>query len=691
MTMLAWQYWFMSALSGGAGTRAEQVAAELVRCRQRGLDRLDRIDHRQRPVPAPELEALASGYVSRQNITVTGRVAQIKILLSAALDAFSASGSDDARLVRGLLFGEPARLAGGGRRDAPDQVPVLVVQKSPGQLLRDARRSFGEPSETLFRERFKTAFRTFAEFLLQHADPRGAATETADSGRPAEVAAQQLRVTVTELEDGRPQRFIELLADATEATVVGFDNELLADALGAALELKRARQGDPRAFWRSLDVVFLGPALLDYLDDHAVSPDRRVVVRERRRTMTDASQSVALLLRKSGATEWTISYTPLLPAFAGSLFVLPGQRHVVQLIVRQPAPRTRMADRLYLEFDDTPSEYFTKAFRRIVDRSITDNRPVPVGNTFGGTFVCTETVYRAEVLRRGSGGQGWLPMVVVITTQRRRGQVAPLLQLRTEKNAVRELGLLSHLSRHIYQEEPSPFPAAQPISAPPSFDINSECARFAAQLRVQTETGDDMLPDIKELGTGRYVNPDTDNLFFFVYSLDLPEETKLPPRSDIYSFTLGELLDIRAYQALRIASALCKIDERPGRFWQTAVELATLNLTLHKRGELASRMVRLADGPAAGLARVAAEIDEALAAAVPTCESAGRELRITGLAGWQYREFYTVLVPQYAKVGVPGAAEELSRISSDQERSIISRVASLYRDEDLLRSVPIEL
>jgi hypothetical protein len=664
----------MSAIFDLSAARTEQIAAELARCRQRGLERIDRDDQRQRPVLAAELETLAGQYTSRLRITATGRTAQIKVLLAAALQAYGASGNtDDANLIRGLLFSDS----------------TLIVRKSAGVLLRETRQRFGEPSEALFREQFKTAFSRFAAYLVQFVG------DTADGREPSPDGAQSGRGSLMQVLAGpvgdKPVRFTELLADAAEVTIVGFDNELLEASLREGLELKRARRGDPLAFWRSLEIVFLSESLLDYIDDHAVSPDRRVAVRERRRTMTETKRSVRLLLRKSGGTDWSVSDLPFLPGFAGSLFVLPDARHVVQLIVRQPASRTRTADQVYLEFDDLPNEYFTKAFRRVVDRSITDNRPVPVGNPFGGTFVSNETKYRLEVLKPESGSQNWLPMVIVVTTQRRRGQIWPVLQLRTEEIAVRETDTVSHPSRHIYQDEASPLAGARAVSAPPSFDVNSECARRAAQLRVQSETGDDVPPDLKELGTGQYVNPDTESLFFFVYSLELPEETKFPPKSEMHHFTLPELLAIRAHQALRISQQLLEQADRPARYWKTAVELATLNLALHGHDDLGRSLDRLADAPAAELRPVLKKITELIEATAPTCASSGRELRIVGLSGWQYREFFSVLLPQYAKAGVPGAAEELRRTSAGPLQGMLRRVASLYQDEDLLRSLPIEL
>jgi hypothetical protein len=653
---------------------AELVADELARCRQRGLENLDGDAGRQHPVRAPELERLADLHAGRQDTAAISRILKIKIMLAAALDEYSVTEKEDASLIRNLLFSDSA----------------LTVGKSPGALLAGARRSLGEPSEALFRQRFKRSFSDFAEFLV-HVVDAAAERNGAASLAGHEIGLGSFVQLTAGVFGGTPDRFVELLAESTEATVVGFSSELLESALRAALNLKRDRQKDSGAFWDSLEIVFLGEPLLDYLDDQAVSPDPRVALRERRLAMTKSLRAVRLFLRQTGCSGWAVSETPFMPMFTGSLFVMPDSRQVVQLTMRQPA--ARVADHVYLELEDLPGDYFTKAFRRVVDRSVTENRPVPVGIPFGSTFVCTETVWRDALLQPGSGRQDWLPIVLVVTTQRWCGRVTPVLQLRTEENAVRELDTVSHLSRHIYQYETSPLPG-QMISAPPSFDAKSDCARRAAQLRIQTETGDDTPAAIRELPPGKYVNPDTDNLFFFVYSLELPEDMRLWPGSEMYHFSLDELIRIRAHQALRIAAAVCRITDRPARFWRTAVELAALNLALHDYGEVGERLKRVADGTAMAQAEVSADIETLIASAPPFRAASGREMQIVGLAGCQYREFYRVLVPHYAKVGVPGASEELRRIrkiSTDHVENVFARLTSLYQDEDLLRSVPIEL
>jgi hypothetical protein len=151
---LSCQTWAVSTLDYGDGT--EDLVRELVDCRQRGIEGLDRSTHNQKPVTCPKLERLAADYTVALQVAWRGRIAQIKGLLRDALTAYQRSEPDDARLIRDLFFGA-------------DMGPVRVRQ-SPTNLLQVAQESYGEPSETRFREIRNIAFRSFAEFLIRFAE-----------------------------------------------------------------------------------------------------------------------------------------------------------------------------------------------------------------------------------------------------------------------------------------------------------------------------------------------------------------------------------------------------------------------------------------------------------------------------------------------------------------------------------------
>ncbi len=79
------------------------------------------------------------------------------------------------------------------------------------------------------------------------------------------------------------ERFVALLAEANNVTVVGFTNERLTERLEEALQRKRAALARPDALWSSLRIVNVSTGLLDFLNDERWEyPDRKEAVRLRR-------------------------------------------------------------------------------------------------------------------------------------------------------------------------------------------------------------------------------------------------------------------------------------------------------------------------------------------------------------------------------------------------------------------------
>ena len=130
---------------------AERLAQELGECRQRGVEGLDINTHNQHAVPLPELQRLAAEYAQATLSTSRGRIAQIKRLLRDGLHGMEADNSDEAQLIRDLLFGGDEH----------------TVTKSAGELLEAAKRKYHEPNEARFRARRNRAFTAFAEFIFE--------------------------------------------------------------------------------------------------------------------------------------------------------------------------------------------------------------------------------------------------------------------------------------------------------------------------------------------------------------------------------------------------------------------------------------------------------------------------------------------------------------------------------------------
>jgi len=483
---------------------------------------------------------------------------------------------------------------------------------------------------------------------------------------------------------GNSARFVRLLAEAVNVTIVGLTNETLAVTLQDALNRKRA-YSDDRAFWRSLRVVFLGDRLLEGInDERALYPDRSEALRQRRLAAVWGKRSVSVLLRRTPSSRWALYESSFLPPFAGTLFEMPDGRRLVQLLVRRPQRGT--SDHLYLEFEDTTDQYFTAAFEDIVN----DNKIVPIGDPRNGNFRCTGSRFRQNVLIDRSGATGWLPLVLMITWRNRNGQVEPLLQLRNESNAARELGRLSHLSGHIYQDD-----YTEPGTGPPEratvFDPQHPALARAALRRVQMEIGDNPPGDLRAVTPRSYLHSDKEHLFLFLFTLELPGWFQFPREAEMHHFPVTELLAVRRNQVLRSAVRVCRAT-LSGRIRVTAAEIVRLNLTLHGEAKLGDELVAWANRAGSRSHNTVQKIRRLEKQTRQTMFSNGREVQIAGLSGLQFREFFTMLLPLYEQFGVPGAAEQLTAIRHDEpRRQALDRLSAMYQDEDLMSSIPIEL
>jgi hypothetical protein len=128
------------------------------------------------------------------------------------------------------------------------------------------------------------------------------------------------------------------------------------------------------------------------------------------------------------------------------------------------------------------------------------------------------------------------------------------------------------------------------------------------------------------------------------------------------------------------------------RTWAAAAEIASLNLTLHRHAELGDRLRSLPDQRQAQRDDLGPVIGTLIEKTRQPWFSAGRVVDIKGLSGLHYREFFTLLLPLYARLGVPDAAEHLALTSrNEQLAEAIRRLAELYGDEETMMAIPVEL
>lgn len=645
---------------------AAKIARDLGECRQRGLDWLDRRTTNQSPVKAVDLQQLAADYAAAKRLVEVGRIDQIKTLLRHGIEQFALQGhATEAALVRELFFGQSV--------DGPI--------RPPGDLLKAARVRSGD-TEARFRERRMTVMRSFSQFLAALVSAPIDEGEIRHEDSPGSYAQQ---VIIGYVEDNG--RFIQMLADATKVTIIGITNENLKPMLQEAIRRKRAN-GRPDAFWDSLRIVFLENSLLESVNDHRGElNDQEEAFRQRREESFYAHKSVGTFLRRTHPSRWELFKSPYMPMITGTLFEFADRKKIVHIMIRRS--RRPDAENLYMDMEDH-AERFSVVFEDIV-RYSKSNYNVPVGVPVGGKFEWNRLRLYSKVLKDGSGESGWLPMILAVTYRRQGDRLQPIVQLRTEDNSGRELRRLSHLSGHISQEDcEKSIPLDGHISR--SFDLQSETPRRAARRLIQDVIGLEEA-NLEPQTTGSYLYPNMEHLFFFVFSLEFTEGTPFPRRAEMRPVSVNELAAIRANQVLRSAAQLCELDGDLGGTWMTAAEVLAPNLILHDHADLADRLTNMSGRSFADRAEVAALIRGQVSYnAVPRWASAEHAEPLVGIAGWQYREFFSVLLPIYSKIGISGAAELLKHIDDDPHRSAArDTLMVLYQDEHLLGPQSIEL
>lgn len=660
-------------IGGSDGRLTRDIPDELTACRTRGIERLDLKTHNQDPVPTPELDALADQYIAAGQRRVEGRIARLKYLLRDAIEAFSEQNESDAELVRALFFG-----------DSQDQ-----VTKSAGELLDIARKEWGFDSEVRFRQVRHNAFNNFTPFLVRFAARRETGSGTA-AFPAAEISGPQPRYDVPDPEVqthvattgyvDNGEHFITLLSQAVNVTIVGFTNETLAPMLKTALDRKRAAMLMPDGFWDSMRIVFLSADLINSVNGEPEDPESDEVL-QRRRAAIHGRRTVDFFLRSLPVTRWAIYDSPYYPPFTGTLFEMSSGKRIVQLIVRRPQQGN--SGQLYLELEDTRGHYFSQAFEEVVHGSVDSNKMVPVGFPVQPQrFRVSSARRRQDVLRDGSQATGWLALVLVITWRARDGQAEPLLQLRTKMNAIRELDRLTHLPDYITQND-----SGRPV---PEFGLQDEVPMAIARRRVEIEAGEGEPGDLDPLGTCEYLHPDKENLFFFIYGCPLPEGFQLWRQAEIYSVPVRELMVIREIQALSKAQEVCGSLPARRRARTAALEIAASNLILHGHADIAQALTTATR--AADFSDVGAVLREREGRTRQNLARSDLAVETKGLSGLQYREFFSIVLPYYERVGVPGAASELTIVNHDDvKRTAVTRLTKLYHDEGLMEAIPYEL
>jgi hypothetical protein len=485
-------------------------------------------------------------------------------------------------------------------------------------------------------------------------------------------------------------QFIRVLADAINVTIVGITNENLAGFLRQALELKRRRLGAD-AFWESLRIVFLREDLLDLVNDqlNAQRPEPRETFMKRKQQAKRGKRAVvSFLVRQNQPEKWSLhEYNYYLP-FLGGLFGMPDRTNLVQITMVRP--RHGVPEALYFEFVDPADQYFSNAFLDVVADSREENEVVLVGApVYESEFDINGARFRRSALRERENSEEWLPSVAVVTWSARNGTVMPVLQLRTYENSTHYIHHLSHISGYINPNDLMSAGLEIDWSAGSHVPLPVAAAHNAARRELHEQldltVGDERLESI---GTCRFRSYDRESLFFQLFALQLPDTQRFPGSSSIRRWRMDDLLRLHRHQVLSKAQGLLQTDLSAGQRTDAA-RIIAWQLALHGEPELGARLIGAMRRPTARLAetlrRLAAEESVQL-------RLGGRETVLKGLAEIHYREFFSTLLPLYARVGVREAQTTLADLEhSDDAVDARARLSEAYGDDDLMASIPFDV
>lgn len=487
------------------------------------------------------------------------------------------------------------------------------------------------------------------------------------------------------------EQFIDVLADAINVTIVGVTNENLASFLSRALELKRSRLGQD-AFWESLRIVFLREDLLDLVNDEleAQRPGPTEKFRERQhRAKLGKRAVVSFLVRQGRPQNWSLyEYKYYLP-FLGGLFGMANGTNLVQITIVRP--RHSVGEALYFEFVDPADHYFANAFGDIVTDSEDENEVVLVGTASDrDRFYVNGARFRRSALQPGENVGDWLPSVAIVTWTTRSGGAVPLLQLRTAANATHYIDHLSHVGGYVNESDlgAERGRVGSPVLLP------REAARSAAYRELREQLDPSGAGGALEFaGTCHFRNHNRESLFFHIFTLEISQGHQLPHGSDVQSWRISRLIRVHLHQVLdkasRLAAAAAADDDPSPEPKVDAARILACQLTLHGQRELAGLLIRSVKRPSVRLVQQLRKLADDNAVRLPGAAGQGQ---VRGLAEFHYREFFSVLLPLYERLGVRDAESALRdvrrRAGAD---AALAELDECYADESLMSSLPFEV
>jgi hypothetical protein len=365
----------------------------------------------------------------------------------------------------------------------------------------------------------------------------------------------------------------------------------------------------------------------------------------------------------------------------GTLFEMPNGQKIVQFA--HPRPKRPLSEWLFLEFMASAGQisHYETLFDDIASRSFLLDEMIVTGTPSrdGRSFVPTRIRNRQNVFR-GSGADEWIAAVIVLLWYRdSRRRPRPLLQVRTPENSRRELNHLSNLSGYLNAKDM----ADSPLHAPLDYAAPLHAAVREIAEELSPMEGPWSPPRITGVAPYYHGDPRVENFFFFVCESELlAPPTIVPHRAMLREWSFKDLLDIRRFQVLTKTETMLEDQALTQLEREYSAHALRLNLIAHGDVQFANELdtvvkTRAPHGPLAEKIKLA----RGEGPARYVFERGERE--IIGLAGLQYREFFSIFVPAYARLGMEGAAECLERVRST---GAIGALREHYWSAHLVRS-----
>lgn len=491
------------------------------------------------------------------------------------------------------------------------------------------------------------------------------------------------------------EQFLDRLSQAERVVLLGLTHQHLCHFLQEALLRKRAK--DSRAFWQSLEIVFPSDVVLkSVLDELTVkSAQPESAVEERRLRAGAAKREITnFLTREDESQRWQLyEYAYVLP-FLGAWFELSDGQRIAQIATLRPGYST--SQHLFVEFTSpgmaAETGYYEMAFGEVLRNSTKQNEVVFVGrpqHTARSGFVVTSAQFRRSILHGPPAEKTeWIPAILALLWQERTGRALPLLHIRTPSVAVRELHTLSNISGYVSLEDcPTDLQSLREFPLPPSVFRRA----VERELREELETNEPHWDEPQLVNQSRFYDSKHECLYFSIWrvKVEMPAET-FGQNAGFRAWSFQNLLRVREYQVLAKAKEILRMKPKHRQQMDVAVDVLSDNLVLHRQLGLAGRL-RQALRENRDCSKLRAAISKRMAKKRLTYNDHGKRHVVEGLAGLQYREFFRLLVPAYAEIGVIGASTYQRWLRKPQQAAALARLSQHYSSPESIHDAGMDV